>query len=200
MRTTSRITLLVALGAFGWAAPGRAQEATVSDGAKVYAATCGRCHTPRSSVERSDRDWTVITAHMRVRGNITGREMRAVRAFLQQMNRGTGQEAELAAPAPAATAPAAPVHLTGPVDASLAERGRALVEANACSACHRVGDATAGTLGPSLNNLLTRRSPDYVLQKLANPRFDNANSMMPAFQFTEQQRRAILEYLRSVQR
>lgn len=196
MQIKSTISAVVTVSALAWPAITGAQEATVSDGAKVYAATCGRCHTPRSSVERSDRDWTVITAHMRVRGNITGREMRAVRAFLQQMNRGTSEEPEPAAAAPAA----APVDLGGPVDPSLAEQGRALAEANACSACHRVGDATAGTLGPNLNNVLSRRTGDYVMQKLANPRFDNANSMMPPFQLTEQQRRAILEYLRSIQR
>jgi hypothetical protein len=49
-----------------------------------------------------------------------------------------------------------------------------------------------------LNTVFSRRSPDYVLKKLAEPRFDNEKSLMPKLPLTDEQQRAILEYLRTV--
>jgi len=49
-----------------------------------------------------------------------------------------------------------------------------------------------------LNTVLQRRSPEYVLHKLADPKFDKPASTMPQFPLTDAQRRAILEYLRTL--
>lgn len=187
------IGLLVGVGALWLPAPSAAaaQEVSAAYGAEVYARTCGRCHNPRSPLERSDREWTVITAHMRVRGNLTGREMRAVRLFLQAVNR---EE-----PGGQAAPPDEAVQLLPEVDSALAARGRVLAERSNCAACHTMGAATMGTLGPGLNDLLRRRTADYVLRKLANPRFDDENTMMPRLSLTAEERRAILEYLRTLQ-
>lgn len=177
---------------------GAAAVQNTMDGAQVYARTCGRCHNPRSPLERADRDWTVIVSHMRVRGNLTGAESRAVREFLQAMN-ARPQPATEPAAGPGMETPV-PAGISGAVDNAMADRGRELVARFSCAACHRIGDQTAGTLGPDLNTVLKRRTPEYVLQKLATPTFDNANSMMPQAGLTADQRRAVLEYLRTVQR
>ncbi len=58
----------------------------VAAGAAVYGSMCGRCHNARSPLERTDREWVVIIAHMRVRGNLTGPQVRDVLAFLQATN------------------------------------------------------------------------------------------------------------------
>ncbi|HYL20924.1 MAG TPA: c-type cytochrome [Gemmatimonadales bacterium] len=86
------------------------------------------------------------------------------------------------------------------VDSALAGRGRALTERFACAACHPLGTSATGKLGPDLNTVLARRSPDYILKKLADPRFDNEKSVMPQLPLSDEERRAILEYLRLVAR
>jgi hypothetical protein len=47
--------------------------------------------------------------------------------------------------------------------------------------------------------VLQRRSPEYVLRKLTDPKFDNPKSLMPVLSLSDDQRRAILEYLRTLQ-
>lgn len=56
------------------------------DGAKVFEQNCGRCHLPRQPKERSDRQWKIIMAHMRVRANLTAEEQEAVLKYLQASN------------------------------------------------------------------------------------------------------------------
>lgn len=58
----------------------------IGEGARVYAANCGRCHNARSSTERNDAEWALIVAHMRARANFTRAEARAVLAYLQATN------------------------------------------------------------------------------------------------------------------
>ncbi len=87
----------------------------------------------------------------------------------------------------------------GPVDPTLAAQGKTLTEQYGCIACHVLGASTTGKLGPDLNTVFTRRSGDYVLKKLANPKVDNDKSLMPLLPLNDDQRRAILEYLRSLE-
>jgi len=123
-----------------------------------------------------------------------GDEMRDLSAFLHGLRPRTPP---LAAPGKGRPAPGAGAP-SGPVDSKLAAQGKALTEQYGCTACHVIGASTTGKLGPDLNTVLTRRSGDYVLQKLANPRFDNDKSLMPQLPLNDAQRRAILEYLRSL--
>jgi mono/diheme cytochrome c family protein len=116
-------------------------------------------------------------------------EMRDLSAFLRTLH--------AAATAPAVPQPRPAAGLP-PVDFALARQGRTLAEQSGCAGCHPLGASTAGKLGPDLNAVLQRRSPDYVLRKLGDPRFDNAKSVMPKLPLTEDQRRAILEYLRTL--
>jgi mono/diheme cytochrome c family protein len=123
-----------------------------------------------------------------------GDEMRDLSAFLRSLH----PSAPAGGPVPAAGG-AAPARPAPPVDSALVAQGKTVVDGHACVACHVVGTSTTGTIGPDLNTVLARRSPDYVLKKLAQPKFDNPTSVMPAFPLTEDQRRAILAYLRTVQ-
>ena len=56
------------------------------DGAKVYAWSCGSCHSERWPKERSDAEWEMIMTHMRVRANLTADQAEAVLDYLQENN------------------------------------------------------------------------------------------------------------------
>jgi len=156
-----------------------------SYGAEVYGYSCARCHNARAAVERSDREWKAAALHMRARANLTGRQARAVIAFLSSVN-----VASMPAPAPAAAPPAEEAPPS-------AERGKELTTASGCAGCHVI-DGVGGIVGPSLDDLFGRRDDDFVHQKIADPRFDNPNSVMPNFRFTDAQVGSILAYLKSL--
>ncbi len=77
------ITLAVTI----WAAANTAGAAKMLDGAKVYAANCGNCHSERYPSERTDKEWSMIVMHMQVRARLTGDEARAVLRYLQANNK-----------------------------------------------------------------------------------------------------------------
>lgn len=166
---------------------GTAQESgSVSEGARVYGNVCGNCHNARSPLERSDRDWVTIVTHMRVRANMTGKQVRDVLAFLQATNNDPSESVALAEET---AVPGQPTEVLDPV-----LRGKELVDSKACLGCHVVGDA-GGNIGPSLNDVVSRRGEGYVREKLANPTFDNESSMMPNFGLSEEQTTWITAYL-----
>lgn len=185
MRTRILIGATVGLVAAGlsWPAAAAGVQADVAAGAKVYAETCGRCHNPRAPTERTDREWALIVAHMRVRAGLTGEQARLVLAFLQATN---AQPSVAEGPAPAAS--------RVPVGAD----GKAIVEGTGCLGCHVVG-RSGGTLGPSLNGVLGRRGEDYVRRKLGDPAFDNPGTLMPNPGLSDQEIEAVVEYLKTVQ-
>lgn len=170
----------------------------VAEGARVYGTTCGRCHNARSPLERSDRDWITIIAHMRVRANMTGEQVRNVLAFLQATNSDPRERTPLPAAA-AADGEVAPQPEAGPrevsTDPELIARGEALVQQRACLGCHVVGKAGGGQVGPSLNGVVGRKSVDFVRRKLADPTLDNETSMMPNFGLSDEEIEAILAFL-----
>ncbi len=61
-------------------------QAPTTGGARVWAENCMRCHNLRRPRERSDREWDIITHHMRVRANLTGEEHRLIAQFLKSAN------------------------------------------------------------------------------------------------------------------
>ncbi len=162
----------------------------VSQGARVYGNTCGSCHNARSPLERTDRQWTVIVNHMRARANLTGSESRAVLAFLQATN----TDPRVQVLAQAADDDQAFEATDTPPDPLLAPAGETLVAQKACLGCHIIGPA-GGQVGPSLNGIVDRKGVKSVRQKLRDPTFDNANSMMPNFGLTTEQVEAITAYL-----
>ncbi len=174
----------------------------LAEGARVYGDMCGRCHNPRSPLERSDRDWVTIINHMRVRANLTGEQVRDVLAFLQATNTHPGEQAPLGgaqrqAPAPGVRPDTGRAEVS--TDPEVIARGEALVNQNACLGCHVIGRA-GGQVGPSLNGVVRRRGPDFVRRKLEDPTFDNESSMMPNFGLSDEQIEAILAYLASLDR
>lgn len=175
-----------------------ANRGSVSEGARVYGSTCGRCHNPRSPLERTDRAWVTIANHMRARGNLTGREVRNVLAFLQATNSDPRERTPLPSGAPAP--PPEPGGLRSgppPTDPTLVTRGMSLTGEKACLGCHVVG-RTGGEIGPTLNGVVTRRGADFVRRKLANPTFNTSTSQMPNFGLSADEIEAIVAYLNTL--
>lgn len=63
----------------------------IAKGASVWANHCTRCHQARSPMERTDRQWLTIIAHMRARANLMRSEAQAVATYLQAINGQEGQ-------------------------------------------------------------------------------------------------------------
>ena len=191
-QTVRRVCLAVGLTLALSTTVAAAQDADdlMSQGAKVYGNTCGSCHNARSPLERTDRQWTVIINHMRARANLTGSESRAVLAFLQATN----TDPRVQAQAQAADDDHAFEATDAPPDPALAAIGETLVAQKACLGCHIIGPA-GGQVGPSLNGTVDRKGVKFVRQKLRDPTFDNATSMMPNFGLTTEQVEAITAYL-----
>ncbi len=150
-------------------------------GALVYEQHCGRCHNYRAPDERSDREWSIIVAHMRAVGMMTGRQTEAVLQFLQESNNPplevSVQEAKGERPSP--------------------EAGKTLFEKSGCVACHAL-HGTGGSVGPALDNLFKNRSIDYVKGQIINPKTNNPTSIMPSYPFSEGQVQSVIEYLRTL--
>ncbi len=186
-----RVCIGVGLALALHAANAAAQDGDlVSEGARVYGNTCGSCHNARSPLERTDRQWTVIINHMRARANLTGSETRAVLAFLQATN----TDPRVQVLARAADDVQALEASDAPPDLGLAPTGETLVAQKACLGCHIIGPA-GGQVGPSLNGIVDRKGVRFVRQKVQDPTFDNATSMMPNFGLTNEQVEAITAYL-----
>ena len=58
-------------------------------GIQLWSDNCNRCHNSRPPSDFSGAQWTLLTAHMRQRANLTGDEERKILAFLQA---GSGAE------------------------------------------------------------------------------------------------------------
>jgi len=94
----------------------------------------------------------------------------------------------------------------GPPDAALASAGEQIFRMK-CTACHRVDERY---IGPPLGNVLERRTPEYTMNMMMNPtemtqRHPVAKALMaeylapmPFQDLTEQDARALVEYLRTV--
>ncbi len=55
-------------------------------GARLWAENCGRCHNIRDPRELRDDQWITTVYHMRVRGGLTGQDVRDIYTFLKQSN------------------------------------------------------------------------------------------------------------------
>ena len=101
MRTLT-MALGIALALVVVPEPGSAQSpAGVAEGAVLYGQNCIRCHSARSPMERTDREWVTIVNHMRVRANLRKSQALALVTFLQATN---AAEASATAELPAAAA------------------------------------------------------------------------------------------------
>jgi sulfur oxidation c-type cytochrome SoxX len=77
------------------------------------------------------------------------------------------------------------------------QSGRLLFEVKGCIGCHSVG-GKGGTVGPALDHVAERRSPEWIMQHFRNPQSVSPGSVMPQFDLTEQQVRALTEFLLSL--
>jgi mono/diheme cytochrome c family protein len=93
----------------------------------------------------------------------------------------------------------------GPLDAAIVETGAETFKIK-CSACHKLDERY---VGPPLRDVTEKRSPAYIMNMVLNPEemvqkhpearalFAQFMTPMPNQQLTEDDARAVLEYLRS---
>ena len=75
--------------------------------------------------------------------------------------------------------------------------GRRLFEEKGCIGCHSLG-GKGGTIGPALDEVAKRRDAQWIIAHFRNPQAVTPGSVMPRFDFTEQEIRALTEFLLSV--
>ena len=55
-------------------------------GAQLWGEACNRCHLAPSPADYNDTDWSTISLHMRVRANLTEKEITKIETFLKSAN------------------------------------------------------------------------------------------------------------------
>ncbi|MCP4051493.1 MAG: cytochrome c [Mesoflavibacter sp.] len=55
-------------------------------GAQMWGEACNRCHLAPSPADYNDTDWETIGLHMRIRANLTEKEITKIEAFLKSAN------------------------------------------------------------------------------------------------------------------
>ena len=55
-------------------------------GAQLWGEVCNRCHLAPSPSDYNDTDWSTISLHMRVRANLTEKEITKIETFLKSAN------------------------------------------------------------------------------------------------------------------
>jgi len=79
----------------------------------------------------------------------------------------------------------------------LVARGRELFFKTGCYGCHRIEEISSGTLGPDLTEVGKERKLDYLWGHIVNPRDYTATSIMPQFKLTDEDRKALVIFLKS---
>ena len=148
-------------------------------GARLYSENCGRCHNARGPSEYDDRQWPIVVTHMRVLAGLPGDQARAIESFLRASNNPPPR------PAPSRAVEDEPSTLDG----------ETLFQQFGCRGCHVVG-GSGGTIGPSLDGLFERRDEAWIHDQVQNPKKNNPKSVMPQFNLSDEQVRAIIEVLR----
>ena len=73
--------------------------------------------------------------------------------------------------------------------------GEAIFEREGCLECHRY-QGRGGYLGPDLNAVTARRSPEWIRQQLRNAKKNEPASRMPSYDnLSSREIRAIITYL-----
>ena len=75
--------------------------------------------------------------------------------------------------------------------------GRRLFQERGCLDCHSVGGKGA-TIGPALDEVAKRHDPQWIVAHFRNPEAVSPGTVMPQFNFTEQETRALTEFLLSL--
>ena len=56
-------------------------------GDKIFRDNCTKCHSERSAMEKTDKEWRVVVTHMRTIAQLTAKEANLVLKYLQENNR-----------------------------------------------------------------------------------------------------------------
>jgi len=75
--------------------------------------------------------------------------------------------------------------------------GRRLFEEKGCIGCHSVA-GKGGTVGPALDEVAKRHNPEWISAHFRNPSAVSPGTVMPQFNFNEQEIRALTEFLLSL--
>jgi mono/diheme cytochrome c family protein len=75
--------------------------------------------------------------------------------------------------------------------------GRRLFVDKGCLGCHSIG-GKGGNVGPALDQVAKRHDPQWIIAHFKNPQAMTPGSVMPQFNFTEQETRALTEFLLSL--
>lgn len=150
------------------------------------AANCAACHNlaegnpklgPTLALisERRPADW--IEAHVRSNDSqitLTPSQFDALIRFVSSVDAAAAAELEHA-----------PADLLAGAD---------IFTRNLCQSCHRV-NGVGGQAGPSLNGVANRRSRSWVERHFAQPKVLSPGSLMPAFHFTPDDEKKLVDYL-----
>jgi hypothetical protein len=55
-------------------------------GAQLWGEACNRCHLAPSPADYNDIDWSTISLHMRIRANLTEKDITKITEFLKSSN------------------------------------------------------------------------------------------------------------------
>ncbi len=75
-----------------------------------------------------------------------------------------------------------------------ADEGRRLFQEKGCIGCHSLA-GHGGKIGPALDDVGLRRSPEWILQHFRDPQAVTPGTVMPRFGFTESEARALTQFL-----
>jgi len=144
-------------------------------GAELINNNCARCHNSRPIQEFSMSEWKVIMPHMREKAHLTGAEVQAILTFME-----------------IAATPARAEKVVAPEIVSVDPRE--VLTRYGCQGCHQVQGA-GGTLGPSLDNIISDKGRAFFLRKVKEPQFNNASSAMPQMPITDEELEVLAEFL-----
>ena len=144
-------------------------------GAQLVNNNCARCHNSRPVQEFSMSEWRVIMPHMREKAHLTNTEVQSVLAFFDTVS-----------------SPNKPVlaSATSKVDASPQD----ILTRYGCQGCHLVQGA-GGTLGPSLDNVISEKGKAFFIKKVKNPQFNNSASAMPQMPISDEELEVLVDFL-----
>lgn len=75
--------------------------------------------------------------------------------------------------------------------------GRRLFQEKGCQECHSLG-GKGGTIGPALDEVAKRHDAQWIIAHFRNPQAVSPGTLMPQFNFSEQETRALTEFLLSM--
>jgi mono/diheme cytochrome c family protein len=76
-------------------------------------------------------------------------------------------------------------------------RGKQLFQQNRCIECHTI-NGVGGSSGPNLTYVGDRRSREYIIQQIKDPKSHNVNTNMPSFKdLSDQDLKDLADYLTS---